>query len=201
MALRIEMLSPRAQRLTALAALVGAMLLLSGLLLLPYLAIVGSYDGQLQAISDKLHRYRTSVQQMTNIQEQQRRLQRIERATGYSLGGDRPALAAAELQRRVKQVIEQQGGAVVSSQVLGEKTERGMQQITVRVTMRAGIEALGKILHGLESQPPVLMFDNVHIGSRPGGTSRWRGSTSAQELDVRLDVIGFRRGAEAPPEG
>lgn len=195
--MRIEQLTPRAQRIVALVLLVLALVAGGGLVAGPYLAMVGSYEHKLDQLTKKLQHYRVIVQQGAGTREQQRVLTRLERSYGYYLGGDKPTLAAAELQRRVKQVIEQQGGTVVSSQVLGEKNEGGLRQIALRVTMRTGIGTFAQVLHTLEAQPPVLVFENIHIGARPGGaTARWRGSGNLQEIDVRFDVLGFRRGAE-----
>jgi hypothetical protein len=194
---RIEQYSLRVQRITALALLGLALAAGIGLLAGPYLVVAGSYEHRLGQLTEKLQRYRVIVQQGDGAGEQQRVLTRLERSHGYYLSGDKPTLAAAELQRRVKQVIEQQGGTVVSSQVLGEKDEGGLRQLALRVTMRTGIETFARVLHTLEAQPPVLVLENVHIGARPGGaTARWRGSANLQEIDVRFDVLGFRRGAE-----
>lgn len=194
MTLRVETWKPRAQRLTALALLLGVTLMVGAVLTAPYLAVSRHYDDRLERLGERLNTYRTIVQQGGAMREQQRLVQRAERTQGYYLAGDKPALAAAELQRRVKQVIEQHGGTVVSSQVLGEKSaEQGLQQITLRLTLRAGIDALTKVLHTLEAQPPLLVFDNVYIGARPGGTARWRGASVGQELDVRIDISGFLR--------
>lgn len=198
MTVRAEQLSPRTQRLLAVALLLAGLALGVGVVAGPYLAVAGGYDSRIERLAEKLQRYRSIVQQGVGAREQHRVLARMERTYGYYLSGDRHALAAAELQRRVKQVIEQHGGTVVSSQVLGEKNADGLQQIALRVTMRSGIETFGKVLHMLEAQPPVLVFENIHIGARPGGTAaRWRGSANLQELDVRFDVLGFRRGAES----
>ncbi len=195
--MRVEQLSPRGQRLTALALLVLVLAAAVGLVAGPYLAVAAAYDHRVGRLTEKLQQYRAMVQQGEGAREQQRVLARLERSHGYYLSGDKPTLAAAELQRRVKQVIEQQGGTVVSSQVLGEKDEEGLRQIALRVTMRTGIETFARVLHTLEAQPPVLVFENMHIGARPGGaTARWRGSGNLQEIDVRFDVLGFRRGAE-----
>lgn len=196
MVLRIDAFSPRLQRLVALGLLTTVVLLLGAAIVVPYLSVVARYDNSLGRMTEKLAAYRIIAQQGGAIRAQQQALLRAERSRGYYLTGNKPALAAAELQRRVKQVIEQHAGTVVSSQVMGEKNEQGMRQIAVRVTLRMGIEPFAKVLHTLESQAPLLLFENVYLAARPGG-ARWRGGNTIQELDIRLDVVGFLHNPEA----
>lgn len=188
-----ENLAAPRRRLLALALLVGVVAFVVATLAVPYYLLLTGYDERLGQLDEKRLAYRAIMQDGEVALGQQRQLDRIESANGYFLTSGKPTLASAELQRRVKLVIEQSGGAVVSSQMLGERNEAGLDQVVLRVQMRSGVEELGKVFHTLESQPPVVMLDNVMIGARPGSAAAAaaRGKSTLPQLDVRFDVAGF----------
>ncbi|HEY0721276.1 MAG TPA: type II secretion system protein GspM [Gammaproteobacteria bacterium] len=187
-----EKLSAKQQRLLALALLLTAVSIVVGAVVVPYFMVLNGYDEGLRHLDERMVTYRAIVRDGEVAREQQRQLDRIELANGYFLASGKQALASAELQRRVKLVIEQSGGSVVSSQMLGERNDHDLDQVVLRVQMRSGVEQLGKVLHSLEGQPPVVMLDNVLIGARPaGGFAAQRGKETEAQLDVRFDVAGF----------
>lgn len=191
-----ENLSATQRRWLALLLLLMVVAIAISALIVPYYLVLAGYDEKLQRLEERLVTYRAIVHDGEVALTQQRQLDRIESANGYFLTSLKPALATAELQRRVKQVIEQSGAAVVSSQMLGERNDHDLNQVVLRVQMRTGVEELSKIFHSLEGQPPVLMLDNVLIGARPmAGTPAQRSIAGGPQLDVRFDVIGFLKPA------
>lgn len=192
--MHLEQLTPAHRRIAALAMLMVLIAAVTGSVALPYSAVVASYDGKVERHNKKLALQRAIVRDGEKARGQQRMLERIESANGFFLASNEPALASAELQRRVKLVIEQSGATIVSSQMLGEKNQKQVEQVLLRVQMRCGVEELQKVLHTLEAQSPVLLLDNILIGARPaGGVIQGKGPASQQQLDVRFDVAGFRR--------
>lgn len=192
-----EHLPPLQRKVVAVAMLVAFIALLVVVIALPYGAVVNNYDDRLQRLGAKLELQRAIVNDGEKARTQQRILARAETANGFFLTSDKPALASAELQKRVKQVIEQSGGTVVSSQMLGEKGENSLEQVVLRVQLRCSVEELQKVLYSLETQTPILLLDNIQLAARPaGGITTGRGVTSLQQLDVRFDVTGFRYGAD-----
>lgn len=197
--MNLERLSRAQRRSVALAMLMVVVVCTVGVVVVPYSMLVGHFDAKLQLLSKNVALQRAIVRDGESAREQQRQLERIEAANGFFLASDKPALAAAELQRRVKQVIEQSGGTVVSSQMLGEKKEQGVGQVVLRVQMRCGVESLQKVLHTLEAQSPILLLDNILLGARPAGSIvPGRAKEGQQQLDVRFDVAAFRQGTDAP---
>lgn len=188
-----EHLTPVRRRIIALAILMVLIVAVSSIVALPYSAFVEGYDSRIERLNEKLDTQRAIVRDGEKARGQQRMLERIESANGFFLASNEPALASAELQRRVKLVIEQSGATIVSSQMLGEKNQNKVEQVLLRVQMRCGVEELQKVLHTLEAQSPVLLLDNILVGARPaGGIIQGKGTTSQQQLDVRFDVAGFR---------
>ncbi len=190
-----EKFTAKQQRLLALAFLLAVVSIAISVVVVPYYLLLSGYDEKLSQLDTRMVAYRAIMRDGEVAREQQRQLDRIESANGYFLASGKPALASAELQRRVKQVIEQSGGSVVSSQMLGERSDHAIGQVVLRVQMRSGVEQLGKVFHSLEGQPPVVMLDNVLIGARPGGAVGQRGKLAEPQLDVRFDVAGFLKPA------
>lgn len=192
-----ESLSVGQRRLLALLILLSLLALASSVVIVPYTLIAASYDRKLQRLNVKYETSSAFVQDGEKARNQQRMLERIESANGFFIASDKPALASAELQRRVKLVIEQSGGSVVSSQMMGEKQVDGIEQLVLRVQMRCGVEEIQKVFHTLESQSPILMLDNIYFAARPSvGMVSARDKGTQQQLDVRFDVAGFRKYAD-----
>lgn len=188
-----ERLTFAQRRLAALAILMMLVFVAVAMVAVPYNAVTEHYDSKVQHLNERINTQRAIVRDGEKARGQQRSLERIEAANGFFLSSDKPALASAELQRRVKQVIEQSGGTVVSSQMMGGKGERGVEQVVLRVQMRCGVEELQKTLYTLEAQSPILLLDNILVGVRPAGVITPGKEKGGQQLDVRFDVAGFRR--------
>ena len=86
-----------------------------------------------------------------------------------------PALAAADLQQRVKAVVEAAGGTLQSTQALPPTEEGNTVKVTVSAAMNGDVNSLRKVLYDLESQTPLLFLDNLQVSAResrprlPGG--------------------------------
>ena len=192
--MQLEHLPQGKRRLLALSVLAALIALAYFIFVMPLVVLADSYDERIDRLGTQLASSRQILGDGVTAREQLRQVALAEKRSGYYLESDRPTLAAAELQRRVKQIVERHGGNIVSSQVLGERTEDGLQRVVLRVNMRMELPVLERILHDLETQPPVLVLDNVTIVSRPSGsTAKWRGSGEQQELDASLDVMGYRK--------
>ncbi len=99
------------------------------------------------------------------------------------------SLAGAALIGRLARLINQEGGTLVSSQILGGQEKAAIQPVTVRAHMRVSIDALAVILHQLETGYPAVFVDDVRINARTvRRTSRSRGGPAARAGDVLLDV-------------
>lgn len=195
--MRLEQLSMRQQRILASAILMVVIVIAYTVLVVPLWGVRTSYENKLQHLAQRMENTRAILSEGKRANEQLRQLALAEKRYGYYLENNKPTLAAAELQRRVKQTVEQLGGSIVSSLVLGEQEDRGLQNVVLRVNLRLDLPTLQKILHALETRPPVLVLNNVTITAHPSGSSaRWRGSTAQQMLDVSMDVVGYTKVGE-----
>ncbi|MCK7491831.1 MAG: type II secretion system protein GspM [Comamonadaceae bacterium] len=131
----------------------------------------------------------------THLEQQQDRLEQLERmaasrepiqqliagilqdrnAAAQYLPQSAPPLAAAELQQRVKAVVEAAGGTLRSTQALPPAEEGSAVKVTVSASMTGDTESLQKILYELESQTPLLFLDNLDVTARgePAAITQW----------------------------
>jgi general secretion pathway protein M len=105
------------------------------------------------------------------------------------LPGETPALAAAELQNRIKRIVEEEDAVLVSSAFEQSSEPQVLTPITVSVRARSSVEALQQILIEFESDAPMLFLDNLTIQSRhrPGRLLR----ETNEELDLEFRVTGY----------
>ena len=113
-------------------------------------------------------------------------------AQGGFLHGANESMIAAQLQNRVKRVVETARGELKSTQVLPSREEGKFRRIAIRGQMTVSIPALQRTFFDLEATSPLLFIDNVDIRVRPASRQRER-STPDTLLDVRFDVFGYQR--------
>jgi general secretion pathway protein M len=107
-----------------------------------------------------------------------------------------PPLAAAELQQRVKTVVETAGGTLRSTQALPPTEEGGAIKVPVSASLTCDTDSLQKILYQLESQTPLLFLDNLDIAAREDRPRLANGRVANYtriQLNVQLEVAGYLR--------
>jgi hypothetical protein len=183
------------------AVLSASLLLLAfALVFLTVVAPALSLRADRGARLEELHAQRESfAQAAASIPELEQELRQLKSAqldaTGF-LRESSPALAAAELQRLLKALIEASGGELISTQVMPGGPETPFAQVGIKAQLRADMNGLQGLLHALAGHEPALILDNVLIQPGPGGASR-RNPERAGRLDVRFDVIGYLFSQEA----
>ena len=101
------------------------------------------------------------------------------------------ALAAAELQRQVRLLVEQQGGQLQSSSVFPPREEDNktpFRRVSIAVRLRGDIAQLLRSLHGLEQSATRILLDNLLIYPlRPGQET----TTQRPILEIQLELSAF----------
>lgn len=116
----------------------------------------------------------------------------------YTLSQASPALAAAELQERVKRLVAENEGQLKSIRVQAPGASGDFQRIGVTVSASLTNEALQRVLFALESAVPYLLVDNLVVSSRANRIQRQRRNRGrvpppVKALDVTFDLTGMRR--------
>jgi general secretion pathway protein M len=179
------------RRLLALVLLLAAMLMVWLVAIEPIATVIRESEQELAEAEERLIRFRRIAAEKPLLEQEVEKLRR-QGATGrLALGGTNPQLAAAEMQDRVKRLVETNGATLKSTQVLAGREERGFRRVALRITMEGDIEAAQKIFHALETMTPLMFLDNLEIRSR--GIQVTTAGRRSAELTMAYDVYGFQR--------
>ena len=115
------------------------------------------------------------------------------------LEGASETLLAAQIQNRIKTLVEQVHGELQSTQALPTETEGKLRRIVVRARMQVTLPGAQQVFYGLESDSPLLFLDNLDMRAHVAERRRDRGAPGSDDsmLDLRFDVYGYVRGAKA----
>lgn len=183
------------------AALSG-LLLIAVIILLYTLLIAPAVDSRL-AFAERFEELQFQYQRFENIAgkaDQIRDELTALRETGTDTSGfleeKPPALAAADLQKYIQDLIDRSGGSLISTQIMPGSDDEAFPAITVKVHMRADIRSLQRILATLESGSLYLVMDNLFLQSHNqpavrGNTRRRGGSQTGGIIEARFDVTGY----------
>jgi hypothetical protein len=158
-----------------------------------YLVIVGPlislYQGgqdELDARRDMVHRLQVSADHLPALRAESERLGKESAKGSVLLTGNGPTVAAAQLQSTVKEIVENNGAHLSSSEILAPDTADSFQKIGLHVSFSGDLTLLTTVLRGIETSHPAMFVDNVEI--RGGANS----GDDAQSLSIAFDVYGFR---------
>jgi general secretion pathway protein M len=183
-----------------------ALVLLAATLAGGYFLVVVPVRDAYRETADALERAETLLQSQRALAAQRPLLvarieeekERADAMAGY-LQGPSDALAAAQLQDRLKAVVEAAGGELRSTRILpAEAVEAGpgTRLTALQVQMVVTIDGLAEILYGLEAGQPYVLIEELTI--RNQGERRRRGEPEDEpRLDVNLKLSGFVRATPA----
>ena len=130
------------------------------------------------------------------VQQLIAKIQQDRNVTAQYLPKSAPALAAAELQQRIKAVVEAAGGTLQSTQALPPVEEGGAVKVAISAIMNGDTGSLQKVLYALEAQTPLLFVDNLELSARqtrPRLPNGRYASYTRMQLNVQFEVSGYLR--------
>jgi general secretion pathway protein M len=188
-----------ARRVIALLLLILLAALLVFSVALPVWDEYVSARGQAAELEAALVRMRTAARERSALEAELAKLKARRSAAGLLSGGS-DALAAAELQNRLKSTTESAAGEFRSVQILPPRDEGQFRRIAVRAEMKLRLGVLVHIVHQLEAGSPLLFLDNVELRAEPSSRST-RGPAAPEDdpvLIVGIDVSGYVRKPAGP---
>lgn len=188
-------LIPARSRVLAIGLLVVALALCYLVLVHPIVAAYRETARTIAELEASLVRYQQIGGQHSLHEADLARFQRAQPSGGYFLKSQTDALAAAELQDRVKRLINSSGGELVSTRDLPVSQQGRFWSVGIQVQMSGTVGTVLAVLYALESGRPLVIVDNVNL--RGIAESRFRRTEpEVNRLSVSFDVSGFIR-AEA----
>ena len=184
----------RHARRYAIALLLLAVLAVAVVTLGPPLAL---YRAQATAIDDGLRElatYRRLVGQKAELERQLAGLSRRSATSKYYVQGATPALASANIQKYIKNIVSRNGAEVISTQIVAAQSDAQGNEVSLRVHMRADFDAAIAILHSVESGRPMLFVDDLAINARPV-RGRTPDDPPVVQLDMQFELKGYTGGS------
>lgn len=177
---------PEGQLGKALAVGIGlsALLVLQFAIVTPLFSYYSAMAQELQDKWDATERSRNAVVDLPQLRATADSLRQKTRDKTMLLEGASDALAAANLQSALKDMIEQQGSKLVSVQTLQPAAEGRFRRIGLRVSFSGTLQVVTIVLSGIETTHPVLSIGNLDL--------RASAAEENQALSVAMDVYGFR---------
>ncbi|HEV2676265.1 MAG TPA: type II secretion system protein GspM, partial [Aliidongia sp.] len=139
-------------------------------------------------------RYRALIDRVPVLRAERDGLARQVTADNGFLKNGNDTLAAAELQARLKSLVDAVHGELKSTQILPMQQIDGFRRVGVRGEMLMNLPAMQKVLYETEAGSPTLVLDDLSIRSKAADRQEER-NPDAVLLDVSVDIYGFLRGA------
>lgn len=168
----------------------------------PVLGAFARLDEDARLARAAIARLETRVRAGADLALRAAEIERLAAASELQLVADTPALAAAQVQRRLGDLAELEGLGVLSVQTMPTAEIEGLRRVAVRAELTGSIAGLASLLHEIESGRPMLFVERLEIRARPpdaGGLRLGppRGDGDRDALMVRLDVSGYLAGGGA----
>jgi general secretion pathway protein M len=182
-------LSKKQSRSLAIGLLFLCLIAGSLLLIVPVGMLHRHYSQAIESRTDYLGRYQRIIATLAEVQAA---LDLVKRKEGrkHFLQNTGAALAASEIQETAKNLIEANGGKLISMQVVPFKDDGGYRRITVNIQLVSNMAALRKILYVAETAQPYLLVDNVSIRSQSNFMPR--GAPAMEpEVAAQFDLSGY----------
>ena len=196
------MIPLRLRQLLAVLILLATVSLLLWLVIGPLLSRFQSDEEVIAGLQQRLQVYQRLVAELPAQEARLAELKRSDPVTRLVIAETRPALASAELQQQIGQLIGTIGAQVISTQILSlEDTESPLPAVGIKVHLRGETEQLVRLLYELANHEPLLLVENIVVLSNPRvDMRRMRRAADLKvvpSLDITFDLKGFIARAEA----
>jgi len=188
------MMTPLASRTLAISILVAIVGASYAFVIAPVLDEYLSTSQSVEAMRGVLERYRQKADQLPALHARLAELRRRSASASGFLQNASDALAAVQIQERVKALVGSAPGALKSTQVLPVQEEGKFRRVAIRVDMTMDVAAAQRFFYAIETGSPALFFDNLDIH---GPTIASREDQLKGVLNVKIDVYGYLRRTEA----
>ena len=177
-------------RILALALLILVLGTALWLMVYPMVSLHLAQSDEMARKEIQIAGYEKLAESQETLQEELASLRRRNPAATYYVAGDTPALASAKMQQYLKQVVERNGGELISTQIVNSDEESEASSSSLKVHLRADVDAAAQIVYVLESGRPLLFIDDLSVSAR-----RVRGTTAGAppliSLDLNFELTGY----------
>ncbi|MBK1722107.1 type II secretion system protein GspM [Thiocystis violacea] len=199
--------SPKVRCTLVLAALVIIPLLLIAALAIPWASRVSGLNETIAEHQDQLSRYRRLVQSMPALRAELEQVRNNDAFKAFYFEAPTQALAGAQLQSQVQDIVNAASGRLISTQILPEDKKDDPARVRVRTQVQGSTDTLLDVLYQLEQARPFLFVERLSVRSsarppvdqndpRRRPTRRFVANQGG-ELTLRIDIFGFVLGGDS----
>ena len=182
-----------AGKAAALAILLVVLGLAKSLAVDPLIDAFVTNGEQVRKLTALSARYRALIDHLPALRAERDGLSRQVTADSGFLRNANETLAAAELQARLKGLVDQVHGELKSTQILPMQQIGGIRRVGVRGEMAMTLPAIQKVLYETEAGSPTLVLDGLSIRSKAADRQEER-NPDVVLLEMSVDIYGFLRG-------
>lgn len=162
-------------------------------------------DREIATRQDQIQRYQRLLASLPGLRAELAQVQSNQDFKAFYYDAQTPALAGAQLQRELQQIVQAAGGRLISTQILPAPADEQPARVSVRTQLQGDTDALLEVLYRIEQARPFLFVDQVSVRSTSRrvvsravrGRRTPTAARDAGQLTVRLDVFGYVLGGSA----
>ena len=175
------------QRQLAIGLLVIVVVALLSITVLPVWAANASRQARLDEGMERLQRYEQIAARDDELLPQYEALISRQKSAGNHLRSDTPAVAGAELQRRVKSIASANTTQIVSTQVQPFADELGFVRVSLKVRLRGTLPAILQSFYSIETDDVHMFLENVSLRDNMVG----RSNASIRTMEAEFDLVAY----------
>jgi general secretion pathway protein M len=185
-------LSLPVRRLLAVGLLLVAIMLVWTMLVAPLAELYEAERADTERMALAVEKSPVRDEDLARLRRDVQLLKERQDAAAGLLQAASEAIAGAQLQNRLKEVVGAAQGELRSTQTLPSRDDGNFRRITVRGQLSLSLAALQQVLYTLEAASPYLFLDNVAVQARADERDKDRAESDGL-LDVRFDLSGYMR--------
>jgi general secretion pathway protein M len=188
-------LSPWAARIIAWGLLANICWALIAFVASPLIAQISRDRDTISISRDLLARYQRLQMDMPAIQAQLDELRKRKETSRYFLTSASPALAAAELQNTLRELVSRSGSTMKSSKSARTLTENGFDSVGVDLELTASTPELAAFLRSVAQAEPIILIERLLAQVPETGTPPLA-IDGQPAISVSLRLVSYSRRAQ-----
>lgn len=182
------------QRWLALGLLLAIIILIITLIFIPWYSALQEKLDEIDEHVFQIKRYERVIASRDDVLNEVQQGREQINSLNYFYKQETHSLASAELQKRVREIAQQAGGEISSTQVLPRKEQDGLIRIAVKVKLLGDMEMLRTLLYEIEAENPLMSIEDLTVIPRRGKRNRkTRKIEETGKVTVNLEVSGYMR--------
>lgn len=175
---------------------------------LPWHERIGQQDTEISIHEDQILRYRRLLVSVPRLRAELDQERSNEDVKAFYYDAETPALAGAELQRELQDMVRSAGARLINTQFLPAGAEERPPRVRIRTQLQGDTAALLDVLFQIEQARPFLFVDQMSVRSTSRGATAAQRNTRTRsrarrtpsrskppgQLTIRLDIFGYALG-------